>query len=206
MAWVGSVTLYDADGDALRTIRVSSDAATPRKSVVARIVAEVEAILDRHPGIPVLCIQDGAKDLRVLPDRRGRGCLIRIASAPGQSYPNWDPDSAITLANGVYEVDNALLEEIKSDFNVVTQEDDARMEWLSAGYAKLTNISSSDMVHHLGFQENDVILSVSDAAGSVALVTVQDYLEASLTYSSATSLSVTVLRGTTTITLSYSII
>jgi len=98
MAWVGSVTLYDADGDPLRTIRVSSDAATPRTCVVAQIVAEVAAILERHPGIPVVCIQDGAKELRVLPDR-----LRTLCAANSPFYPCVDFYHATSYLDAVVQ-------------------------------------------------------------------------------------------------------
>ena len=98
MAWVGSVTLYDADGDALRTIRVSADAATPRKRIVDRVVAEVAAILERHPGIPVVCAQDGAKDLRALPDR-----LRALCAANSPFYPCVDFYHATSYLDAVVQ-------------------------------------------------------------------------------------------------------
>jgi hypothetical protein len=69
MALVGSVTTYDADGNALTTLRYAADADTARDAFAGRIAADVHAILGRHPGIPVVCVQDGAEDLLVLTDK-----------------------------------------------------------------------------------------------------------------------------------------
>ena len=52
MAWVGSVTLYDADGEARRIIRHGADAATPREHVIDRVAAEVEVLLEHRLGRP----------------------------------------------------------------------------------------------------------------------------------------------------------
>lgn len=69
MAWVGTVTLYDAMGEPLRTLRYAANADADRDAFADRVVADVCSLLQRHPGIPVACIQDGAKDLGVLPDK-----------------------------------------------------------------------------------------------------------------------------------------
>jgi hypothetical protein len=69
MALVGSVTTYDADGNALTTLRYAADANTDRDAFAERIAADVYAVLGHHPGIPVVCVQDGAEDLHVLPDK-----------------------------------------------------------------------------------------------------------------------------------------
>lgn len=125
----------------------------------------------------------------------------------GLSYSGWDPGASITLVSGVYEVDSSLIDEVRSDFNVVTQEDSARLEWQSTGYGKLTNISSNDMVHHLGFQNNDILLSITDGiTGTITLNAWADYMEAVLVYGSTSSLSISVLRGGSTVTLDYNVI
>ena len=125
----------------------------------------------------------------------------------GLSYSGWDPGASIALVNGVYEVDSSLIDEVRSDFNVVTQEDSARLEWQSTGYGKLRNISSSDMVHYLGFQNDDVLLSITDGVtGTITLNAWADYMEAVLVYGSTSSLSISVLRGGSTVTLDYNVI
>ncbi|HFE44333.1 MAG TPA: hypothetical protein ENJ18_02405 [Nannocystis exedens] len=125
----------------------------------------------------------------------------------GPSYSGWDPGASISLVNGVYEVDSSLIDEVRSDFNVVTQEDSARLEWQSTGYGKLTNISPSDMVHHLGFQNDDILISITDGiTGTITLNSWADYMEAVLVYGSTSSLSISVLRGGSTVTLDYNVI
>jgi len=144
-------------------------------------------------------------DSRVGVTSQSRGVMACSDGATG-GYPLWDPDASIDLVSGVYEVDSALVDEVISDFNVVTVEDSARILWQRGGYAKVVSISSTDMMHHLGFQNNDVILSVSDAAGSTSLNSWYNMLDAVGTYGSATSLSISVERGGVTVTLDYSII
>lgn len=72
MAWVGTMTAYDADGDALRTWRYGADAQTPIEAIIDRVVADVSWILAMHSGIPVVCIQDGAAELEALARALGR--------------------------------------------------------------------------------------------------------------------------------------
>ncbi len=67
MMWVGSVTLYDGEGKSFRTIRYAEDASQESDGVVRRVLADVEALVERYPGTPVVCVQDGAKDLVPLP-------------------------------------------------------------------------------------------------------------------------------------------
>ena len=132
-------------------------------------------------------------------------CFGGATGAP--TYPNWDPDASIALVSGVYEVDSDLLDEVREDFNVVTQEDSSKLLLLTGGYAEIVSINSNDMAHHLGLQNDDVILSVSDGVtGTIYLNSWADYAYAIATYNSATSLSVIVDRGGTNVTLDYSII
>jgi hypothetical protein len=67
MAWVASLTEYDDDGAPIRTHRYGTDAGAGRDELAERVIADVKAILRRNPGIPVVSIQDGAKDLAALP-------------------------------------------------------------------------------------------------------------------------------------------
>jgi hypothetical protein len=67
MAWVASMTEYDADGAPLRTRRYGTDAGASRDELADRVIADVKSTLSRNPGIPVVSIQDGAKDLSALP-------------------------------------------------------------------------------------------------------------------------------------------
>ncbi len=134
-------------------------------------------------------------------------CGGATSATSGPYYPDWDPDAAITLVSGVYEVDSDMVDQIRDDFNTVTLMDSSRLNFLSTGYAELTNVSSSDMVHHLGFQNNDIIISISDGiTGTIYLNGWADYIDAAITYESTTEFTVTVNRGSSTITLDYEII
>jgi hypothetical protein len=67
MAWVGSMTEYDEHGEPIRTRRYGTDAGASRDEISDRVIADVKATLRRSPGIPVVSIQDGAKELASLP-------------------------------------------------------------------------------------------------------------------------------------------
>lgn len=98
MAWVGTVTLYDADGEALRTLRYSANADADRVAFADRVAADVHALIERNPGIPVVCIQDAAKDLQVLVDR------LRIAIPANSSlYHRVDFHHLLTYLDAVVQ-------------------------------------------------------------------------------------------------------
>lgn len=68
MAWVASMTEYDENGEPIRTRRYGTDAGASRDELADRVIADVKAIVARNPGIPVVSLQDGAKDLSALPE------------------------------------------------------------------------------------------------------------------------------------------
>ncbi len=65
-AWAGSVTAYNADGEALKTWRYATEAEADPSLLADRIVREVARVLKANPSIPVHCIQDAAPELRIL--------------------------------------------------------------------------------------------------------------------------------------------
>lgn len=67
-AWVGSATAYDADGKELFTWRCAAEAAADPALVAGRVAADVAWLVDAFPGVPVHCVQDGAPELRALPE------------------------------------------------------------------------------------------------------------------------------------------
>jgi hypothetical protein len=69
MAWVGSVTTYDADGEALRTVRLGGPASDDPAQLAARLTDEVLHVVEARPDVKVVCVQDGAPDLDVLRQR-----------------------------------------------------------------------------------------------------------------------------------------
>jgi hypothetical protein len=71
-AWVGSATLYDAEGTALETRHYSVEANADPNALADRVAADVNQVLQVHPTIPVHCIQDAAPELRALPEALAR--------------------------------------------------------------------------------------------------------------------------------------
>lgn len=71
-AWVGSTTLYDQEGTALETWHYSVEAGADPSALADRVAADVLRVLDKHPMLPVHCIQDAAPELRAMPEALGR--------------------------------------------------------------------------------------------------------------------------------------
>ncbi len=71
-AWVGSMSLYDADGVELRTLRYGRDASADPNKLADRVAADVAEVLRLHPDVHLHCVQDGAPELRALPEALAR--------------------------------------------------------------------------------------------------------------------------------------
>lgn len=73
MAWVGSTSIYDPQGNELHTWRYAADASADPATVARRVANDVAWILKaQRTVVPVHCIQDGAPELRVLPEALAR--------------------------------------------------------------------------------------------------------------------------------------
>lgn len=72
MAWVGSTTIYDKAGRELRTWRYATDASADPAAIADRVAKDVAWIVGAHPDVPVHCVQDGAPELRALPEALAR--------------------------------------------------------------------------------------------------------------------------------------
>lgn len=78
MAWVGSVSMYDRTGKELHTWKYAVDAETEPSQLARRLSEDVARVVEARPGAPVHVVQDGAAELRVLPETLGR-------TLPGQA-------------------------------------------------------------------------------------------------------------------------
>lgn len=97
MMWVGSTTSYDAEGKVLQARRYALEAEGDPVDLIGRVVADVEAITERHPGIPVVCVQDGAKEMAQLPAALHRNLAGRDLTGLPDELRN------IAANDGVYE-------------------------------------------------------------------------------------------------------
>jgi len=66
-AWVGSTSVYDADGNELHTWRYAVEANADPAALASRVAKDVAWLVEAHPGVPVHCVQDAAPELRALP-------------------------------------------------------------------------------------------------------------------------------------------
>lgn len=67
MVYVGTVTLVDEHGEAIRTTRHTMAAEGDPKTLATRLTAEVDDILSKQPGLPISVVQDGAAEFEILP-------------------------------------------------------------------------------------------------------------------------------------------
>lgn len=68
MAWVGTATAYNDRGEALRTWRYAAEADSDPNVLARRVSVDVAHLVNPRPAIAVHCVQDGAKELRILPE------------------------------------------------------------------------------------------------------------------------------------------
>lgn len=68
MAWVGSTSIYDKQGNELHTWRYAAEASADPAFIAGRVAKDVAWIAAAHRGVPIHCVQDGALELRALPD------------------------------------------------------------------------------------------------------------------------------------------
>ena len=67
MAWVGTATAYNDQGEPLKTWRYAAEADADPSAIARRVSADVDRLVRERPELPVHCVQDGAPELRVLP-------------------------------------------------------------------------------------------------------------------------------------------
>lgn len=79
-AWAASMSLYDANGNELRTLMYGAEATTDQNALADRVAADVLAIVGARPEVTVHCVQDAAPELRAMPE-----ALVR-AMPPGQPF------------------------------------------------------------------------------------------------------------------------
>jgi len=68
MAWVGSTSVYDRQGNELHTWRYATEASADPTTIARRVAKDVAWITNAHRGVPIHCVQDGASELRALPE------------------------------------------------------------------------------------------------------------------------------------------
>ncbi len=68
MAWVGSMTTYNSLGEELRTWKYAANAGAAPGALAKRVAADAARVLETKPKTPVHVVQDGAPELRVLPE------------------------------------------------------------------------------------------------------------------------------------------
>jgi len=68
MAWVGTTTAYNKDGEPLHTWRYAAEADAEPASIARRVSTDIAHLLKDRPELFINCIQDGAPELNILPN------------------------------------------------------------------------------------------------------------------------------------------
>lgn len=76
MAFVGVLTLCDADGEGLTSIRHAHIADDGEKTVRASLAADVARLLKRRPDLKLVTLSDGAPDMQALVDGAAEGLPV----------------------------------------------------------------------------------------------------------------------------------
>lgn len=76
MAFVGVLTLYDADGVALTSIRHAHIAENGEKTVRESLAADAKTLLAKRPDLKVVTLSDGAPDMQALVDGAAAGLPV----------------------------------------------------------------------------------------------------------------------------------
>lgn len=63
MAWVGTVTIHDGEGNALHTIRYGRMPDDGAEGMLHGMADDVRQLLEKHPGLKVMLLSDGAHDI-----------------------------------------------------------------------------------------------------------------------------------------------
>jgi hypothetical protein len=71
-AWVGTASVYDAEGNELHTWRYAVEADADADKLADRVAADVARVVAAHPKIPVHVVQDEAPELRAMPEALAR--------------------------------------------------------------------------------------------------------------------------------------
>jgi len=115
----------------------------------------------------------------------------------------WNPTSAVTLSGGIRYIDDVWLANLVAQPAPLWTCDDAIFDDLSTGKFKVLQASTGELIYQLGLRNNDIPQSLN----GMPLVSVYDAYDAfnSLYLAGKTTYTLSVKRGTNTITFSYRI-
>lgn len=80
MAYVASLSLIDAHGKTLRTIRYGDDANVDPAALAARVVKDVERVVELRGPMDITIVQDGASELDALPEALAASDITRACA------------------------------------------------------------------------------------------------------------------------------
>ncbi len=82
------------------------------------------------------------------------------AGAGESDCSGWDPDAAITLVSGVYEIDQSFVDDVLADPLLIPNCDGSKLDQVATGWL-VTAGSSGDLFYELGLRDDDTIEEVN---------------------------------------------
>jgi hypothetical protein len=142
---------------------------------------------------------EGIQCYDVVGDPQSLICLDTDPSTEGDSPP-WSPGDFITLSGGTYYIDGAFAEMVKADASLIAN-DAAWLKYTST-YWQFQDVYSGSLAYELGFRTNDYLKTVN---GRNIRNNLQNALDAINDLHEDTTFTVVVARGSSDVTLYYSI-
>lgn len=114
---------------------------------------------------------------------------------------NWSPASDVVLFQGIYYVDGGWLSGIVNEPSVLLVCDDARLSLLPGGGFEVGDADAGELLYELGLRNGDKLLELN----SLDLDTFEDAAAAFGALYGSSEFDLYLLRGTTYVTLEYSV-
>ena len=160
MAYVGTVSFVNEDGDALVTRRYAAPASDDPTTLVARMTADVEAAVKRDATLSVGCVQDGAPEMWNLTRDGLSGLKTRgIISNWQEGIDRYHLLERLGKALEIVEPNSAARTRQLNDWNVLLDERDSAIDTiedeLTEACLSLDDTRQDDLMEHLIYLQNN---------------------------------------------------
>lgn len=138
------------------------------------------------------------------PNYQGRPATDACSNGDSYNCTNWNPASHISVVFGVYQVNAAWLATLVANPTPLWACDDAELH-PSSDHTRfvVTNLNSGEFLYEIGLRNNDKIMSLNGIALSSFSAGFTAY---ALYLNGTTAYTLSVLRGTNTISISISLV
>ncbi len=160
MAYVGTVSLVDAAGEAVLVCRYASPACDDPRDVVARMCEDARSFLQRDPSLALGIVQDAAPEMW---HRVREGCQELVDDGVAETWhegiDRYHLLEHLATALELIEPDEAVRKKQLHDWNTALEESDAAIDeiqhWLCTRYAELPKAKQSKLWEELTYLRNN---------------------------------------------------